>query len=58
MTYHTVALNLSWMKLLEHLVPQYIFSFPASLDLNQFSLKTNRSAEDAISTALHSVNTP
>lgn len=44
------------MKCFEKLVLKHIQNnFPASLNTHQFAFRTNRSTEDAISTALHSV---
>ncbi len=54
----SVALIPILMKCFEKLVLQHIKNnIPASLDPHQFAFRTNRSTEDAISTALHSVFT-
>ncbi len=54
--FHPVALTSILMKCFEKLVLQLIENnIPASLDLHQFAFRTNRSTEDDISTALHSV---
>ena len=53
--YLPVALNDILMKCFEKLVLQH--NSPVSLDPHQYAFRTNRSTEDAISTALHSVFT-
>ncbi len=56
--YCPVALTSILMKCFKKLVLQHIKNnIPASLDPHQFVFRTNRSTEDTISTALHSVFT-
>ena len=52
--YHPVAPNPILMKCFEQLVLHHINNnMPASLDPHQSAFRTNRSTEEAISTALH-----
>lgn len=56
--YRPVALTSVLMKCFERLVLQHIrSSLPPSLDPYQFAYRSNRSTEDAVSTALHSALT-
>ncbi len=56
--YRPVSLTPILMQCFEKLVLQHIKNnIPASLDTHQFAFRTNRSIEDAISTALHLIFT-
>ncbi|MCI4378954.1 hypothetical protein PGIGA_G00222290 [Pangasianodon gigas] len=54
--YHPVALTLIVMKCFERLVLAHLKTcLPPTLDPHQFAYRSNRSTEDAVSTALHCV---